>query len=257
MNICAIIQARMGSSRLPGKALLPLAGVPVIQLVVERARLIEGVDQVLVATTTSPTDDGLAAFCTAQGIPVHRGSESDVLDRYCAAARQLGADVVVRITGDCPFIDPVESAKVVRAFLAHPGCDYASNTNPPFLPDGMDTEVVRFAALERAWRVATDLPSREHVTWYIRTHQQDFVVKAVGGEPDRSAYRLTLDEPADYEVLSALADEVVARKLFGHVDELIGILRGSPAIARANAHIGRDEGLRKSLEQQKALENNA
>lgn len=254
MKTAVIIQARMGSTRLPGKSLLLLAGIPAIRRVVDRSRMIEGVNSVLVATTVSSKDDALADYCTANCIPVFRGSEEDVLDRYFNAAKTLAADIVIRITGDCPFIDPVESAKVLRAFLADPTCDYMSNIEPPFLPDGMDTEVFCMSALEKAWRTANDLASREHVTWFIRTHKDDFVVRSITEKPDRSAYRLTLDEAADFEVLSAIADELSRRNLFGHVDEIIRLLSENPDLGRANAGIERNEGLKNTLEKQRSAE---
>lgn len=252
MKTVAIIQARMGSTRLPGKALLPLAGVPAIRRVFDRARLIAGVDAVMVATTTSSQDDPLAAYCDANGIAVFRGSEADVLDRYVGAARSQQADLVMRITGDCPLLDPVESAKVLALFRATAGCDYACNCEPPTLPDGLDTEVIGMAALARAAAMASDGPSREHVTLFVRQHPDLFKLARCTHDPDLSAHRWTLDEPRDYAFLGRVADELAARNRFGHLDEVLALLREKPEWMHLNAGIGRNEGLAKSLREEAA-----
>ena len=151
-RIVAVIQARMGSTRLPGKVLKPLAGQPVLARVVDRVRRARHVDEVVVATTTLPADDVLADLCRTRGWACERGSEEDLLDRYHAAAAAHHADAVVRITSDCPVIDPGVVDRVVEAFLVQP-CDYASNTlEPRTFPRGLDTEVFSQAALELAWR---------------------------------------------------------------------------------------------------------
>src|SRR6185312_2563921 len=140
MKTVAIIQARMGSIRLPGKVLADLAGKPVLAWVVRAARAASGVDDVWVATSTAAGDDIVAAWCKANGVSVHRGSENDVLDRYVGAARASGAQVVVRITADCPFLDPAVIAQTIRLRLITGGA-YASNVDPPTWPDGLDCEV--------------------------------------------------------------------------------------------------------------------
>ena len=225
MRNVAIIQARMGSSRLPGKVLLPLGGIPVLRRVYDRVLRVPGLSAVAVATSTAPADDELARFCRDGGIPVYRGSEDDVLDRYYRVARELEAEAVMRITADCPLIDPRESARVLEAFHGTGDCEYACNVEPPFLPDGMDTEVVRFATLERLRREVTDRRYREHVTLYIRRHMDRFHTVALSGFPDLSGYRLTLDLPADFERLQALVEVLDRHHLFGYVEEVVAILR--------------------------------
>lgn len=224
MSRVAVIQARMGSSRLPGKALLELGGEPVVERVYRRVERIEGLDRAVVATTTEAADEPLVAHCRAVGIPVHRGSESDVLDRYYRVADELGATVVMRITADCPLLDPRESARVLAAFLDAPGCGYASNVEPPFLPDGMDTEVMSFAALERMWREARAPEEREHVTLHARRHPQRFSAVALRDPRDRSDYRLTLDTPADYRRLQEVVAILERRGQYGWVDEAVAVL---------------------------------
>ena len=254
MKIVAIIQARMGSSRLPGKMLMPLAGVPVIQQVYDRTTRIAGLDGVLVATTVAVKDDGLAAYCVAHNIPVMRGSENDVLDRYYQVAQAEKADVVMRITGDCPLLDPIESAKVLRLFHETPGSDYASNVHPPFLPDGLDTEVVRVETLAKVWREIHEPAAREHVTYFIHQHPERFHLTAVKGAENLSHHRWTLDNQEDYNLLAAIADELKQRGQFGYLREVLNVLRDRPELVKLNHHIQRNEGLKKSLEKQKTSE---
>lgn len=247
MKTAAIIQARMGSARLPGKMLMTLAGVPVIQWVYDRARRIEGVDDVLVATTVSAQDDTLADYCHRCRIPFFRGSENDVLDRYCRAARQFQADVIIRVTGDCPLLDPCESGKVLALFRATPGCDYASNVHPPFLPDGLDTEVVRLEALAGVWREVCDPVAHEHVTWHICRHPERFRLAALAPTAKLDHLRWTLDRPEDYSFLSAVAERLRVRGEFGYLREVLAILRDEPELQEINRHIERNEGLKASL----------
>jgi spore coat polysaccharide biosynthesis protein SpsF (cytidylyltransferase family) len=164
MRTVAIIQARMGSTRLPGKVLMDLAGEPMLVRVVNRVRRAERLDEVVVATTASPSDDPIFEGCRQRGWAVERGSEKDVLDRYYRAARAHHADVVVRITADCPFVDAGLIDQVVGAFLGG-GYDYVSNVlEPRTYPRGLDVEVFRFSALEKAWQEDRDPSWREHVT---------------------------------------------------------------------------------------------
>ena len=169
-GVIAIIQARMGSSRLPGKVLREIDGQPMLYRVVVRARHAQTLGRVVVATTTDSGDDPVEAFCLRQGFPVFRGDPFDVLDRYYQAAHTFHAETIVRLTADCPLLDPAEIDRTVRAFAAA-GVDFAANRLPPPMkrttPIGMDTEVVTMAALTRAWREAKAQYAREHVMPYI------------------------------------------------------------------------------------------
>jgi len=243
-RVVAIIQARMGSSRLPGKMLMPLAGTTVIRHVVDRARRIEGVHEVRVATTDTARDDALASHCRDAGIPVFRGDEQDVLKRYADAARDARAGVVMRITGDCPLLDPAESARVLRAFLAAENCEYASNIEPPFLPDGLDTEVIRASTLYRLSRDVDDPALREHVTLFIRRHPERFNTLSITGEPDLSSLRWTLDEEADYRMLSSLFDILKRENREGGVADVLDVLRRHPEIAETNAGLERNAAIK-------------
>jgi spore coat polysaccharide biosynthesis protein SpsF len=245
MNVIVIIQARMGSSRLPNKVLMPLADKPAIQHVIERARMISGITDVVLATTTSHVDDPLDEFCKTLGVPVYRGSEDDVLDRYYQAAILYNADIIVRITGDCPLLDPSESTKVVKRLLEH-NVDYVSNVNPPMLPDGLDTEAMTVAALKCTWKRAEKRSEREHVTLYIYSNPSDFRIDSIAYPTDRSHYRLTLDEKSDYTLLQLLFTRLKESQRFGFVDEIIEILESDWMLRNINDHIKRNEGLEKS-----------
>lgn len=246
MKINVIIQARMGSSRLWGKVLFPLGNKPAIQHVIERARKIPEITDVIVATSSSPTDDPLAAFCQSIGTPVFRGSEEDVLDRYYQAALLNESDAIVRITGDCPLIDPLESGKVVKKFL-DTKADYVSNVNPPMLPDGFDTEVFSLNALIKAWENARKKSDREHVTLYIYSNPEMFNLDSVKYDIDLSAYRLTLDEEADYVLLKEIFLILDQQKRFGYLEEVLSIIESHPKLKELNSHIMRNEGLALSL----------
>lgn len=203
MKVVAIVQARMGSTRLPGKVLKDLEGKTVLGRVVERLRRAELIDEVLIATTDVPADDAIVAECRRLQVPISRGDQDDVLDRYYRAAQLAKAEVVVRVTSDCPLIDPEIIDKTIAAFLeAKP--DYASNIQVRTYPRGLDTEVMSFAALSRAWQGARAKYEREHVTPYIFEHPKEFNLQSVTGEADHSAQRWTVDTPEDLQLVQAI-----------------------------------------------------
>ncbi len=170
-----IIQELMGSTIFPGKTLVEIAGEPMLGHVFDSSTLIRGVDEVIVATTENQADDAIVHFATGKGLQVHRGSEDDVLDRYYRTAKHFGVSIVVRVTPDCPFLDSHISGLVLDKFLRADGAlDYACNTEPRSFPDGLDTEVFSFVALERAWREARLPSEREHVTPYILKNPDKF-----------------------------------------------------------------------------------
>ena len=208
----AIVQARLGSTRLPGKVLLDLAGEPMLVRDMDRLARAETLDEVVVATTVEPADEAIVDLCQERGWPCFRGSEKDVLDRYYRAAQEYQADAVVRITSDCPLIEPQVVDQVVKAFLERqPELDYASNTAPErTFPRGLDTEVMRFDALERAWREDDDPAWREHVTPYIRRHPERFQTYGVLNDEDLSRMRWTVDTPEDLAFVRRIYEH------FGH-----------------------------------------
>jgi spore coat polysaccharide biosynthesis protein SpsF len=231
----AIIQARTGSTRLPGKVLLPLLGEPLLSVVVRRVGRASSVDVVVVATTTLPADDAIVELGKRDGWLVERGSEMDLLDRYLAAARAHGADRVVRITSDCPLIDPAVVDEVVAA-LDGAGADYASNTLVPrTFPRGLDVEVMTMAALEAAGEADTDPASREHATPYIYRHPQRFRLSGVRLPVDLSSHRWTVDTPEDYELVRRIYD-ALGRDDVAWRDAL-AIVESNPEWSDLNRHI--------------------
>lgn len=197
-RVVAIVQARMGSSRLPGKSLADIAGRPMIAHVLERAAASPGVDHVVMATSARPVDDPLAAAAGRLGFDVFRGSEDDVLDRFHGAAEMAGAGAVVRLTADNPLNDPATVGALIDLFFDD-SADYASNVNPRSYPKGLDAEVVTLAALESAWREAEDPYEREHVTPFFYRRPERFRLANLRDSVDRSSWRWTVDEPADLE----------------------------------------------------------
>lgn len=252
----AILQARMGSTRLPGKMLLPIIDDKgALELMLERVAAAKSIDRIVVATTTLVEDDPLVALCEKLGIACFRGDSANVLDRYYQCARTVARDeVLIRLTGDCPLHDPAVIDRVVAFF--HAGqYDYAANTHPPTYPDGLDAEVFSFRALERAWHEATLLSEREHVTYYLYTHPKLFKLGNLALEEDFSAHRWTLDEPADLEFIRQVyASLYPSGKAFG-MQDVLALLKARPELLDINQDIVRNAGLAKSLEQDRKLGN--
>ncbi|MGB2603702.1 MAG: glycosyltransferase family protein [Candidatus Sulfotelmatobacter sp.] len=203
MRVVAIIQARMGSTRLPGKVLKDLCGATVLARVVNRTGRATLLDEIVVATTVKPADEAIVQECERLSVACFRGDEADVLDRYYRAAQHFFADAIVRITSDCPLIDPEVVDKTIRAFLEERP-DYASNTCVPNYPRGLDTEVTTLAALQSAWTNAIHPYQRSHVTPYIYENPKKFRVLSVMGDKDNSGHRWTVDTPEDLEFVRAV-----------------------------------------------------
>jgi len=238
-SVVAIVQARMGSSRLPGKVLMPIGGEPMLYRVLVRARRAKEVGLVVVATTTDTGDDPVAAFCQSQGFPYFRGDPMDVLDRYYQAAQQFNAATVVRLTGDCPLIDPHEIDRTIKAFF-ETHVDFAANRLPPpwkrTTPIGMDTEVVTFDALARAWREADEKYEREHVMPYLYDEVGRFKVLLVDHDPDIGQLRLTVDTAEDLTLVRRIY------QYFDNTDEfslpdILALIEKHPELLKINAEI--------------------
>ncbi len=246
-KVIAIVQARMGSTRFPGKVLEEIAGHPMLWQVVNRVRMARTVDNVTVATSTESSDRAVADFCAKEGIPCFLGSENDVLDRFYQAARSYEADAIVRITADCPLVDPQVVDKVVSAYLQD-GYDYVTNTMRYTYPDGLDVEVFSFSALEMAWHEARFPAERQHVTPYI-SRSGRFRLHNVESEVDLSSRNLrwTVDEPADLEFVRAIYAYLGNNhKPFG-LDHVLQLLEEEPHLMEINAGKIRNEGYYKSL----------
>jgi len=231
-----IAQARMSSTRLPGKTLMDLGGRPVVDHVVERARLARRADDVWIATTTDSTDDVLDAHLDQLGVPRIRGSLDDVLARYFQAAEASHADTIVRITCDCPLIDPDVIDAVIARFRQDPPVDYCSNGLRRTYPIGMDAEVFSREALERAHAEATQQHEREHVTPYIYQHPESFRLRNVNAPPWAvwPELRLTLDDARDLVLLQKVVEELPAG---AGLEEIVGLLKANPDLAKLNADV--------------------
>lgn len=235
MNPVALIQGRMNSSRLPGKILMDIEGRAMIERVYERAALAESVRQVVILTTTSPADDDVEALCRRNGWPCERGSEEDVLDRYYQAAARFQADPVLRLTGDCPLLDPVILDQCVRQF-AKESADYVSYEWPEAtFPRGLDVEGARFSVLETAWREAREQPDREHVTRFIYQHPERFRLSGFSHRENLSHLRWTVDAPEDLEFVRAIYRRLEG-KSFGWKD-VLRLIEEEPELAEMNRGI--------------------
>jgi len=242
--VVAIIQARMGSSRLPGKSMAQIEGQPMLWHVIQRVKRATLVDRVVVATSTAPADDVIEKMCRENDVSCYRGSEDDVLDRFYIAARGEKAAQVVRITADCPLIDPEIVDQVVRRFQRG-DLDYASNVMVRSYPDGLDTEICSFSALERAWHEATKTSEREHVTPYLRSEK----FRTANVENDSTLYqhyRWTVDEMEDLEFIRAVYKAFRDKESFGMKD-VLELIEKTPGLEKMNSEIVSNVGYYKSL----------
>lgn len=241
----------MGSSRLPGKVLLDLGGRPVLSWICRAASAVTGVDAVVVATSVAGGDDPIVAWCKDNGIACHRGPEADVLERFRQAATAEKADIVIRLTADCPFLDPAVVAAVVWLRQAT-DADYASNVDPAGYPDGLDCEVFTSAALKTAAEEAKRPTDREHVTPFIRNSRRRFRSASLPGPgPGLTKERWTLDTPSDLAFLQAVAAKLPKDRAPAWT-EVMAVLAASPDLRRLNAGQGHNEGYRRSLEAEAA-----
>lgn len=245
MKVAAIIQARMGSSRLPGKVLRNVAGRPLLAHVLERVLVCKRLDQIIVAAPDTPEDVAVLALADTCGVISFAGSPDDVLDRYYQAVRAYPAEVIVRLTADCPLLDPTEIDRAVLHFMAHAELDYLGMGRT--YPEGYGTEIFRFEVLERAWREATLPSEREHVTAYIWRHPERFRVAWLEYPVDLSRFRVTVDEEADLSVVSAIVEALDPVMPVCGIDAVVTFLQAHPEIASLNSHIARQAGYWKSV----------
>ncbi len=236
MNVVAIIQARMASSRLPGKVMKEIAGFPMIYHVINRVSSAKRVNQILVATTTDVSDDYIAGYCKENSFYYFRGNSYDVLDRYYQAALKFKADVIVRITSDCPIIDPGIIDSMVLKFQES-DYDFIANRLPPpwkrTYPIGLDVEIVSFTALEKAWKEAETKFEREHVMPYLYDQYGRFQIHIVDHEPDYGEKRLTVDTPQDLDLIRKIFDYFSPRIDFSWL-EVMELLKEYPELEKIN-----------------------
>ena len=247
----AIVQARLSSTRLPGKVLALLEGLEILGHVLERLAVCRNIDQIVVATTVNPADDRIADYLEKKftRISCFRGEEEDVLDRYRMAARALQAHTVVRVTSDSPLIDPAV-VDAVAAIHAAGGYDYASNSLAPTLPDGLDVECFSMAALERAWQEATRAEEREHVTPYLRMHPERFRLANLCWPRNLSDLCWAVDVPADLDFMRALAEFLDLRDPHNYgLERVLAVLAAHPEVVALNGGSVRDCKLVEQLPQ--------
>lgn len=238
-RVVAIIQARMGSSRLPGKVMLDISGKPMLQWVTERVGQAALVNEVMIATTRDGADDAIADFGNRHDISVFRGSTFDVLDRYYQAALLAKADVIVRVTADCPLIDPQEIDILIQEFMVRK-VDFAANRLPPpwhrTFPIGLDVEIVSFSALERAW-IEADAPYlREHVMPYFYEVENRFSMYYHNTHPDYGELRWTVDTPEDLDVIRLIFENLPDKEHFTWRD-VLALVQSHPELGAINADI--------------------
>lgn len=236
----------MGSKRLPGKVLFSLGDTTVLGSTVRQVQSAKKIGKVVVATSDQTDDDPIVAECEKLGVEVFRGSLDDVLDRYYKTAKHVGAEHICRATADCPLIDPSVIDRVANAYEGERPDYISTGRTDSTFPDGMDTEIFSFKALERAWKEAKLPSEREHVTPYMWKHPELFIVREVKNDRDYSTFRLTIDEPADYEVVK----EIAARVMPLSMTNIIEYLFSHPEVAARNASIVRDAGYLKSIQEE-------
>ena len=247
-EVTAIIQARMTSTRLPGKVMKEVLGQPLLSYLIERVRCCKNIKAIILATTLNSEDDPIAMFGSNKGVNVFRGSENNVLERFHEAATMFNARHIMRVTADCPLIDPDMLAMLIE-YYSSGNCDYVSNCVYATLPDGLDAEVFTFESLDHAYRHAT-LPSEiEHVTPYIRNHPEIFKIGNWTHHENLSHLRWTVDEPEDFEFVRQVIEALYPGNRKFHMNHILELIRQRPDLTHINAHIKRNEGRLKSLEE--------
>jgi spore coat polysaccharide biosynthesis protein SpsF len=237
-RVIASIEARMGSSRFPGKVLADVCGQPALSRLLRRLRQCKGLDGIILATSTSPADDVLEQWAVSAGIPSHRGSEDDVLGRVVEAHRKMGSDVIVEVTGDCTLLDPQLIDMGITTFLANE-CDVVANVRKESYPHGMDIQVFRFQDLEEIARTVSDPAVREHVSLYFYEHPERYRIIHLFA-PVRWAfpdYRFMLDYPEDLRFINEIYARLEPKygDAFG-IEEIMEVMRENPSLAEINRH---------------------
>ena len=247
MRTVAIVQARMNSSRLPGKVLCDIHGKPLIERLYERLLAVEELDEIVIATTTRDDDNVLVDWLMSNGIPSYRGSESDVLDRFYQCAVTANAEAIVRVTADDPLKDPGIISRAISLLHGNVNTDYVSNTIEPTYPEGLDIEVFTMAALEKAHTEAELKSEREHVTPYIWSHPKLFNVINFAIDTDLSAWRWTVDKPEDLEFVRAIFAHFIDEPLIDF-EKIVDFIWQNPSLVKINNGTVRNEGYLNSLE---------
>lgn len=240
-KVVAVVQARMGSSRLPGKVMKTICNKPVLELMLERLSKSKLIDEIVVATTLLKNDDIIYDWAKKSGYSVFRGSKLDCLDRHYQVGKKFHADFIAKITPDCPFIDPIIVDKVIGYFLENSDkYDYVSNAHPPSYPDGLDLEIMHLSVLETAWKNSVDSIEREHTTTYIWKRPDIFKIGNVvmpGGGNLFMKERWTLDFPEDFEFTKQVYENLYQNGKIFLMDEILKFLDKRPEIMKINSHL--------------------
>lgn len=243
MNVVCIMQARTGSTRLPGKILKKICGKTVLEHDVDRLKRVKNIDKIVIATTILEKDNVIVKEAKRLDVAYFRGSEEDVLSRYYYAAKENNADVVVRVTSDCPLIDSEVTEKIIKYYLDNiDKYDYVSNTIDRTYPRGLDTEIFSFKALEKAFNEAEDLMDKEHVTPYIWHNPSIFRLAQYKNEIDYSNLRWTLDTIEDFQLISSIYDKLYSKK--GNqfdVSDILNLYKEYPKLLKMNENVRQKE----------------
>lgn len=245
--IAAIVQARMGSTRLPGKVMKLLSDKPMLSHIIDRLKHSKKIDRIIIATTVKEDDKVIVKLSKETGIDVFCGSSEDVLDRYYQSASLFNVKHIIRITADCPLIDPAIIDEIVDYYQAK-NCDYLSNTINPSFPDGLDTEIFSFEALKRVWGEAVAPSEREHVTPYMYNHPEIFKTCNYANDIDHSGMRWVVDEEVDYRFVTEVYKHLYKHGEIFYMDDVLGLLSKYPELSDINKNIQRNEGYMKSIE---------
>ncbi len=247
MRILAVLMARTSSRRLPGKVLKRILGRPMLALQIERIQKAVCYDELIVATSGSSSDGPIQALCEELEIPCFRGSLEDVADRYYRAASQYDPKHVLKLSGDCPLTDP-GLIDALAAFHRDGGYDFSSNALDPTWPDGLDAEIFTMACLERIWREAKLPSEREHLVPYLKRHPESFRIGSMTQEEDLSRLRWTVDEPEDFELVSAIYKALYTSNPNFSTQDILNYLAANPNLNSINGHFLRNAGVLKALE---------
>lgn len=257
MKIVTVIQARTGSSRLPNKVLMPLAGKSLLERMIERVSYSELKGNIVVATTLEESDNIIEEICAKNNFHLYRGSTEDLLDRHYKAAKMFNADAVVKIPSDCPLIDFRIIDKVIDIFIKNSDkYDFVSNLHPATYPDGNDVEIMHFSILEIAWRNAKRKLEREHTTPYIWENPDKFRIGNVEWETGLNysmSYRFTIDYPEDYEFIKKVYDELYHKNPKFGLSEILSLLEEKPEIKKINEKYNGVNWYRNHLDELKTI----
>jgi spore coat polysaccharide biosynthesis protein SpsF len=254
--IAVIVQARMGSTRLPGKVLKKILGEPMLWHLVNRVKKSRYVDTLIIAATEDKKDDAIEIFANEYHLGIYRGSEKDIVDRYYNAARKYNADIVVRIWGDCPLIDPEIIDKTIEQFLSYKA-EYANNSNPPTFPFGMTIEIYSFNTLERIWKETRDPFFREYPFEYIYANKESFKTVYVKNDVDLSDIHLTVDYIEDFELITKIFEDLYSEHMVFNMKDILELIDKHPGLRVMNKEMKRNIEYTKELkERQKLIEKN-